>query len=170
MAYWINKKGGDSAQKAPKAGGQKGGKEEKKGQQVKRIDNLRVSQKLRIRLRSLGAPQEYTFVTRDLSATGVFVVCPRIDQYPFQPSSTLLEAFLELKGDQGDMETVSFLARIARMVQESPVSAGAGGAPARGFGLRIVQISQDHRQTLETFITKHGSAPDPLAVEMGQAV
>jgi len=170
MAYWINKRGGDvTTAKQQNTGGQKGAKEDKKNSQIKRIDNLRVNQKLRIRLRSVGVAQEHSFVTRDLSATGVFVMCTAIERYPFQPGSTLLEAFLDLKAD-GGVETITFLARIARIVNEPKNVDESGAVPNRGFGLRIVQISFEQRQILETFITLHGSVTDPLSVELGQAV
>jgi hypothetical protein len=125
-------------------------KDDKKSAPPKRIDNLRIAQKLQISLRSLGTGNEYHFQTKDLSATGMFVICSDHKRYPFLVSSTLLETIVQLNAG-GDSETFELrcLCKIARIVD----------GQVKGFGVRIIQISPDQKQTLEQFIAKHGS-PD----------
>jgi hypothetical protein len=160
MAFWIRKKGEEGEGNAPDAGvsslkpSRK--KDDKKDNKPKRIDNLRIPQQLRVTLRSLGSPNEFVFLTKDLSATGAFVLCTNFQRYPFQQASTLLDCVVELKvPDSNDMHRLVFLAKIARVVEAQ----GEGASGISGFGVRIVQITQDQRQTLESFIQRHG-APD----------
>ena len=101
MAFWIRKKGeedggGDADSGASSLKPSKK-KDDKKDNKPKRIDNLRIPQQLRITLRSLGSPNEYVFLTKDLSATGAFVLCSNFKRYPFQLTSTLLDCMVELK-------------------------------------------------------------------------
>lgn len=160
MAFWIRKKGeegegseGESSASALKPAKKK---DEKKENKPKRIDNLRIPQQLRITLRSLGSPNEYVFLTKDLSATGAFVLCSHFKRYPFQQATTLLDCAVELKvPETGETYKLCFLAKIARVVEAK----GEGALSISGFGVRIVQISQDQRIFLESFIQRHG-APD----------
>ena len=160
MAFWIRKKGeedgsgdadsGTSSLKPSKK------KDDKKDNKPKRIDNLRIPQQLRITLRSLGSPNEYVFLTKDLSATGAFVLCSNFKRYPFHLTSTLLDCMVELKvPETEDIYRLSFLAKIARIVEAQ----GQGATAISGFGVRIVQISMEQRTFLESFIQRHG-APD----------
>jgi hypothetical protein len=161
MAFWIRKKGEEG--EGGKDGEASAGslkptkkKDEKKENKPKRIDNLRIPQQLRVTLRSLGSPNEFVFLTKDLSATGAFVLCSNFKRYPFQQTSTLLDCVVELKVPEAE-ETyrLTFLAKIARVVEAK----GEGALSISGFGVRIVQISQDQRVFLESFIQRHG-APD----------
>lgn len=148
MAFWAKKKETETEKKETGATNLLKKKEEKKGAPPKRIDNLRIAQKLQISLRSLGTGNEYHFLTKDLSATGMFVLCSDHKRYPFQVQSTLLETIVLLKAEN-DNETyiLNCLCKIARIV-EGQVS---------GFGVRIVQIAPEQRTLLEQFIAKHGS-------------
>lgn len=151
MAFWAKKKPDQEADKKDTgAANLLKKKDEKKGAPPKRIDNLRIAQKLHISLKSLGTGNEYHFLTKDLSATGMFVLCSDHKRYPFQVQSTLLETIIQLNAGEGS-ETFELrcLCKIARIV-EGQVS---------GYGVRIVQISGEQRQVLEQFIAKHGS-PD----------
>jgi|GEM_PF-656612 len=158
MAFWIRKKGEEGEGEANSASALKPTKkkDDKKDNKPKRIDNLRIPQHLRITLRSLGSPNEFVFHTKDLSATGAFVLCAVFKRYPFQQQSTLLDASVELKEPDSDEVTkLQFLAKIARVVEAQ----GQGASSISGFGIRIVQISQEQRATLEGFIQRNGS-PD----------
>lgn len=160
MAFWIKKPtDGTEAprpdEKSPLTEGKKGKKEDAKPQ-IKRIDNLRIPERLRVHLKSLGTQNVCTFWTKDLSATGAFVLCQDFHSYPFQTASTILEAVVELK-DPITLEVTDLplLAKIARVVEAH----GAGASSISGFGIRIVQMEFRGRQVLETFIESHGK-PD----------
>jgi hypothetical protein len=159
MAFWIKKKGEEGSEPEAAAGNSlkpARKKEEKKDNKPKRIDNMRIPQQLRISLRSLGSPNEFVFLTKDLSATGAFVLCPNIKRYPFQQQSTLLDCAVDLKEPKSDeIHRLQFLAKIARVVEAQ----GEGASAISGFGIRIVQISNELRSLLESFIQRHG-APD----------
>ncbi len=151
MAFWAKKKPeNETEKKETGANSLLKKKDEKKGAPPKRIDNLRIAQKLQISLKSLGTGSEYHFLTKDLSATGMFVICNDHKRFPFQPQSTLLETIIQLKaGESAENHELKCLCKIARIV-EGQVS---------GYGMRIVQIAPEQRQALEQFIAKHGS-PD----------
>ena len=157
MAFWIKKKNEESPEtdKDNSAASQnKKKKEEKKGTPPKRLDNLRIPQQLKIVLRSVGAPNEYPFLTKDLSATGAFVLCPNFRRYPFQHTSTILDAVVELRSpDSSEINRLQFLAKIARVVEAH----GEGASQISGFGIRIIQISMDQRNLLESFIARNGA-------------
>ena len=159
MAFWIRKKNDEGQEDEAESGNAlrpNKKKDEKKENKPKRIDNMRIPQSLKITLRSLGAPNEYIFTTKDLSATGAFVLCSKFAAYPFIPQSTLLECAVELKEpDTGEFHKLNFLAKVARVVEAK----GEGATHISGFGIRIVQISQELRLLLELFIQRHGS-PD----------
>lgn len=153
MAFWAKKKAGNEADKKDaNSTNLLKKKDEKKGGPPKRIDHLRIARKLHIKLRSLGTGNEYHFLTKDLSATGMLVLCSDHKRYPFQVQSTLLETVIQLQA-VGESETheLRCLCKIARLVD----------GKVTGFGVRIVQISPEQRQALEQFISKHGS-PDNL--------
>lgn len=163
MAFWIKKNGedengekhGDSLNPLKK---NKGKKDEQK-QQIKRVDNLRIPQNLVIYLKSIGTQNSFKFMTKDLSATGAFVLCQNFHSYPFQTQSTILDAFVELLDpDTGKVTGLNFLAKIARVVEAH----GEGATHISGFGVRIVQMDFRERQILEQFIASHGT-PDPHA-------
>lgn len=151
MAFWAKKKPeNETEKKETGVNSLLKKKDEKKGAPPKRIDNLRIAQKLQISLKSLGTGSEYHFLTKDLSATGMFVICNDHKRFPFQPQSTLLETIIQLKaGESSENHELKCLCKIARIV-EGQVS---------GYGMRIVQIAPEQRQALEQFIAKHGS-PD----------
>jgi hypothetical protein len=44
---------------------------------------------------------------------------------------------------------------------------GVGQNEERGFGIRIVQISPEHRLMLESFVSAHGTVDGSLAPEVG---
>jgi hypothetical protein len=151
MAFWVRKKAdNESEKKEAGASHLLKKKEEKKNLPPKRIDNLRIAQKLHVSLKSLGTSNEYHFLTKDLSATGMFVLCADHKRYPFQMQSTLIETRVLLKAD-GEPETheLHCLCKIARLVD----------GQVKGFGVRIIQITSEQRHLLEQFIAKHGS-PD----------
>lgn len=151
MAFWAKKKPeNETEKKETGANSLLKKKDEKKGAPPKRIDNLRIAQKLQISLKSLGTGNEYHFLTKDLSATGMFVLCNDHKRFPFQPQSTLLETVIQLKaGESSDVHELKCLSKIARIVE----------GQVCGYGMRIVQIAPEQRQALEQFIAKHGS-PD----------
>lgn len=156
MSIWISKK---IPERSIEEKDSELTKKKEKIHQTKRIDNLRIPQQLKINLKSLGTHTSHTFLTKDLSATGVFVMCKDATQYPFQPQSTILQATVEgVNGD--DNFQLQFLGKIARVVSEP------NGAQPSGFGLRIIQISFEHRQMLETFIARHGSPENPAKDEV----
>lgn len=159
MAFWLKKEN--------KADGSKDlenlSQNEKKLKklQSKRIDNLRIPQQLKILLKSLGSQTEFPFLTKDLSATGAFVLCSNFKRYPFQLNSTLLDATVELKDeDYPDGQMIQFIAKIARIVEAH----GEGSTTISGFGIRIVQISNDSKFKLDQFIAKHGH-PEAIATD-----
>jgi hypothetical protein len=159
MAFWIRKKTDEPSQdEEESANALKNSKkkDDRKENKPKRIDNMRIPQSLKISLRSLGAPNEYLFTTKDLSATGAFVLCSNFANYPFIPLSTLLDCTVELnEPETGETHRLKFLAKVARVVEAK----GEGATQISGFGIRIVQISQELRLLLELFIQRHGS-PD----------
>ena len=168
MAFWIKKPGEETAD--ADSDGKKnaldssGQKKDNQKQTAKRIDNLRIPERLRIHLRSFGTPNVYTFWTRDLSATGAFVLCLDFRSYPFQPSSTIIEARVELNDPvTHEVVNLEFMARVARVLEAH----GAGASQISGFGLRIIQMDFNQRQILESFIASHGK-PDASLTKEGQ--
>ncbi len=156
MAFWIKKREIDKGEneKESESSGKDKKKDEKKGAAAKRIDNLRIPQQLRIHLKSLGTQNEYAFLTKDLSATGAFVICTDVKRYPFQTTSTLLDACVELKTQESVGSTkLHFICKIARVVEGDPLNARV----TSGFGIRIIQIAHEQRQILEQFIARHGA-------------
>ncbi|MFZ9521214.1 MAG: PilZ domain-containing protein [Silvanigrellaceae bacterium] len=159
MAFWAKKKADvETEKKDSVANSLLKKKDEKKSAPPKRIDNLRIAQKLQISLKSLGTGSEYHFLTKDLSATGMFVLCSDHKRYPFQVQSTLLETIIQLKAGDDEATELRCLCKIARIV-EGQVS---------GFGVRIVQISPEQRTVLEQFIAKHGSPDNFVPYSGGQ--
>lgn len=167
MAFWIKSGSKEKSEQEREAesGGllKKKAKDEKKElAKPKRIDNLRIPQQLHISLQSLGTSNEYIFQTKDLSATGAFVICHEVKAYPFQTTSTILEARIELKHHTEEpQEQIQFLAKIARIVEFVEEDA-LPQSKTPGFGIRIVMIGDDDRRTLESFIARHGQV-DPAA-------
>lgn len=152
MAFWAKKKTDSESEKKDSGNNLLKKKDDKKGAPPKRIDNLRIAQKLNITLKSLGTGNEYRFLTKDLSATGMFVLCNEHKRYPFIPQSTLIETIVNLEAT-GDTEShqLRCLCKIMRIVEATVQS------PLSGYGMRIVQISLDQKNALEQFIAKHGS-------------
>lgn len=172
MAFWLkkdmDKQTDPNENKEIEKSLQKSSEDKKK--QARRIDNLRIPQQLRITMRSLGTQSEYPFHTKDLSATGAFVLCNQLKHYPFIVTSTILDCRVELKEFESlggsDMRTgdgptyIKFMAKIARVVEAH----GEGSTAISGFGIRIVQISNEFRNLLEGFIAQHGHVdPSELA-------
>jgi hypothetical protein len=161
MAFWIKRPGDDSLDPdllEKKTGLEKPGKKDDAKNIPKRIDNLRIPERLGIQLRSFGTQNVYSFWTKDLSATGAFVLCLDFGVYPFQPSSTIIEATVELRDPvTNEVHNLPFMAKVARVVEAH----GAGAALISGFGLRIIHMDFGERQVLETFIASHGK-PDSL--------
>jgi len=155
MAFWAKKKpDAETEKKDSTPNNLLKKKDDKKGAPPKRIDNLRIAQKLHISLKSLGTGNDYHFLTRDLSATGMFVLCSDHKRYPFIPQTTLLESKILLEaGDGTEAVELHCLCKIMRIVEGQ----GPNGAANSGFGVRIVQIAAEQRQALEQFISKHGS-------------
>lgn len=157
MAFWIKKTSdGTEAPRSDETSPLAAGKKEDPKLQIKRIDNLRIAERLRMHLKSLGSQNVCTFWTKDLSATGAFVLCQDFRSYPFQTASTILEAVVELKNPAtNEVTELAFLAKIARVVEAH----GAGASSISGFGIRIIQMEFRDRQLLEAFIQSHGK-PD----------
>ncbi|MEN9824274.1 MAG: hypothetical protein RI953_19 [Pseudomonadota bacterium] len=159
MAFWAKKKAEVETEK--KDNGTNNllkKKDEKKSAPPKRIDNLRIAQKLQISLKSLGTGNEYHFLTKDLSATGMFVLCSDHKRYPFHVQSTLLETVIQLKAGDDEAIELRCLCKIARLVE----------GQVTGFGVRIVQISPEQKVVLEQFIAKHGSPDNFVPYSGGQ--
>lgn len=156
MAFWIKRPGDEGSEPEldnKKLAPDKAAKKEDAKNLPKRIDNLRVPERLKVHLRSFGTQNTYSFWTKDLSATGAFVLCLDFTNYPFQPASTVLEATIELRDPiSGDVHNLNFLAKVARVVEAH----GVGAALISGFGLRIIQMDFGERQVLETFIASYG--------------
>lgn len=176
MAFWAKKKVDNEAEKRDALSHNLlKKKDDKKGAPPKRIDNLRIAQKLSITLKSLGTGNEYHFLTKDLSSTGMFVLCSDHKRYPFVVGSTLIETVVHLQAENdnsSEIHRLHCLCKIARMVEAS----GPNGAS--GFGVRIIQIAPEERAALENFIATHGSPenfvpysgggaePEPLPPEL----
>lgn len=176
MAFWAKKKVDNEADKRDSlTNNLLKKKDEKKGAPPKRIDNLRIAQKLSITLKSLGTGNEYHFLTKDLSATGMFVLCTDHKRYPFVVGSTLIETVVNLQAENdtsGEVHRLQCLCKIARMVEASGPNGNSG------FGVRIIQITAEERTALESFIATHGSPenfvpysgggaePEPLPPEL----
>lgn len=155
MAFWLKKEAQKNERENPAENNALDKKKnaDKKDMKAKRIDNLRIPQQLRISLKSLGSQTEFPFLTKDLSATGAFVLCSDFKRYPFQLTSTILDAQVELRGNDGsEVMTIGFLAKVARIVEAH----GEGSTAISGFGIRIIQISSEYKQKLENFIARHG--------------
>lgn len=155
MAFWLKKENAQKAEAAPAEANalEKKKAGDKKEQKAKRIDNLRIPQQLRVVLKSLGSQTEFPFLTKDLSATGAFVLCADFKRYPFNLASTILEATVELKSPEyPEVTPISFLAKVARIVEAH----GEGAGSLNGFGIRIIQISAEYKIKLENFIGRHG--------------
>ena len=155
MAFWAKKKvDNESDKREALTNNLLKKKDEKKGAPPKRIDNLRIAQKLNITLKSLGTGNEYNFLTKDLSATGMFVLCTDHKRYPFIVGSTLIETVVHLQAENdtsGEVHKLQCLCKIARMVEASGPNGNSG------FGVRIIQIAPEERTALEGFIATHGS-------------
>lgn len=166
MSFWIR---GNQAGKGD-ANGEHGSqskikrKDEKKTSQVKRFDNLRITHQLPVVIRSVGTRADFSFVTKDLSVSGAFVKCDKMHSYPFQISSTILECEVDL-GPQSNPPhaKVEFLSRIARVVEV----VGGGQNEELGFGIRIVQISPEHRMLLENYVSMHGTVDGSIPFDIG---
>jgi hypothetical protein len=166
MSFWIKKNTPnktDSGREQENAAARKK-KDEKRAQNAKRLDNLRIPHQLPIQVKGIGTRTEYPFLTRDLSSSGAFVVCPDFWNYPFQPSSTILDCAVELRSpNQIEKPRIHFLAKIARVVE----SAGSEAGVTEGFGIRILQISMEHRHLLENYIGTHGTPDASLQDQRG---
>jgi len=153
MAFWAKKKPEvETDKKEAVTNNLLKKKDEKKNATPKRIDNLRIAQKLNVSLKSLGTGNEYHFLTKDLSATGMFVLCTEHKRYPFLVQSTLIETVVHLQANESEeLHELRCLCKIARIVE------GSGANPVSGFGVRLIQIAPEQRLALEQFIAKHGS-------------
>lgn len=92
--------------------------------------------------------REYVFRTRDLSKNGVFLYTKVAHLYPFKVGSTLT---LELYDYD---KFLSCKCVIARVVE--PGSAESDHYPT-GFGVRIVDISDEDREHLTSMIDRAGT-------------
>lgn len=92
-----------------------------------------------------GADREFVFRTRDLSKNGLFLYTKVAHIYPFKVGSTLT---LELYDYD---QFVSCKVVVVRVVE--PSSAEADKYPT-GFGVRIVDIDDGNRETLEALISR----------------
>lgn len=171
MAFWLKKDGKNEKEPKEIEGVVQGGDKKSKKMQSKRIDNLRIPQQLRVTLKSLGSQTEFPFLTKDLSATGAFVLCSDFNRYPFQLNSTILDVMVELRDtDFPDAVPIHFLAKIARIVEAH----GEGSTTISGFGIRIIQMGNDTKHKLDAFVAKHGhpelipGASDDIAVTESQ--
>jgi hypothetical protein len=154
MAFWIRKNVPLKSEQGKENDGRKR-KDEKSRQQVKRLDNLRISHKLPVIIKSLGSRNEFSFVTKDLSSSGLFALCGNLSDYPFQQTSTILDCEVDLGAQSHPpYAKVRFLGKIARIMD-----GGAADGDMPGFGIRIVQISHESRVVLENYISAHGT-PD----------
>lgn len=169
MAFWMRKSRTGKAEPEPVESAKRR-KDEKKVATLKRIDNLRIPQECDIKIKSLGSRNGHQFKTKDLSASGAFVFCEDIRDFPFQQTATILECLVTLRPHEGaEAVFVQFLAKIARVVEpadvvpldDAPESEHKllAGRQYPGFGIRIVQISPDQRYILENYIARHGT-PD----------
>jgi hypothetical protein len=92
-----------------------------------------------------GADREFVFRTRDLSKTGVFLYTKVAHLYPFKVGSTLT---LELYDYD---KFLSCKCVVARVVE--PGSAESDHYPT-GFGVRIVDISDEDREHLVSMLAR----------------
>jgi hypothetical protein len=163
MAFWIRKNVPSKSEQGKENDSRKR-KDEKARQQVKRLDNLRIPHKLPVVIKSLGSRNEFSFVTKDLSSSGLFALCSNLSDYPFQQTSTILDCEVDLGvHSHPPYAKIRFLGKIARIMELGTVD---GDMP--GFGVRIVQISHEARVILENYISAHGT-PDlnnPNLVDM----
>lgn len=159
MAFWIRKNAPNKSDqgKESESGMARKRKEEKTRQQVKRLDNLRIPHQLPVLLRSLGSRNDFSFVTKDLSSSGMFVLCPNFQNYPFQAASTILDCEVNLGAQSHPPHSkIRFFGKIARVTEESDAQREG---QSMGFGVRIVQIAHEARIILENYISAHGT-PD----------
>lgn len=147
MALWMRQAHVNKPEKKDNKDSQ--AKQERPKQQTRRLDNLRIYKSLKIQTKSLGTRTEHHFVTNDLSSTGAFILCENASKQPFLLNSTLLECKLEIFDEQQKPFWISFLAKLARFVEET-------NQEHKGFGIRIVQISQDSKYYLEQYIDHNG--------------
>jgi hypothetical protein len=97
------------------------------------------------------AGQELVFRTRDLSEHGLFLYTKVARAYPFKVGSTL---DLELYDHDGQVTCKCVVARVVE-----PGSAESATYPS-GFGLRIIDCSDDARAALRTMIERIRSQGD----------
>lgn len=91
------------------------------------------------------AGQELVFRTRDLSAHGLFLYTKVARAYPFKVGSTLE---LDLYDHDGQVTCKCVVVRVVE-----PGSAESSSYPS-GFGLRIVDCSDDARAALHAMIER----------------
>ncbi len=163
MAFWIRKNVPLKSEQGKDSDSRKR-KDDKTRQQVKRLDNLRIPHKLPLVIKSLGSRNEFSFVTKDLSSSGLFALCNNLSDYPFQQASTILDCEVDLGAQSIPPYTkIRFFGKIARIMD-----GGTADDDLPGFGVRIVQISHEFRVVLENYIAAHGT-PDlnnPSFVDM----
>lgn len=149
MVYWMQKNKTEVIQEPENTT-----QNDEKSSREKRLDNLRVYHTLDVELNSIGNKEKYSYKTRDISASGIFLPNRDFKSLPFLVNSTLICADLCLKKHpktQND-EKISFIAKVARVVY--PDQSFPKITP--GLGLRMVQISEKERTLLNTYVAHYG--------------
>ena len=152
MAFWIRKQAGRVEERSQALSKNRGNtdKSKKDSSNRTRLNAMRVSERQKVTISSFGSPLQYEFTTRDISTTGVFILCNDLEPYPFQQTSTMLDCMLHLP--EGHSK-VRFMAKIARILYNSPESEQSEA----GVGLKIVQLLREDLKVLEQFIMQRAN-------------
>ena len=90
-------------------------------------------------VKSIGMRSGHEFVTKNISAGGVFIAARTGDSYPFDVGSMV---DIELNLTKFDCRVISFLGKIAHDNHG-------------GFGIKIIQIDEAQQNILAEFVKEH---------------
>ena len=122
------------------------------GRDLRKSRRINLSQKINIKLGSVGSDMKYQLTAKNISSVGFFLEFAEPHRFPFN-SASLMEVWIDLT----DKDQIFFNGKLARVVYPEDDLASISGA---GIGIKIVQISPEHQQVLDDFIVAHAGEED----------
>lgn len=123
----------------------------------RRVIRIILTDPCKVVIGSIGNNIRYEMITQNISSTGFFLKFDKPGRFPFGVSS-IMEVWLELEPGN----TIFFNGKLARKVNKGDPSEAETGT---GIGIRIVQISKDHEDSLRKFIEKRASEEESENLE-----
>lgn len=110
----------------------------------RKVLRVKLERPLKVIMGSIGSDVKYDLLTNDISPNGFFLDFEAPGRFPFNPSS-IMEVWLYLE----ENDEIFFNGKMARVVYPSE---SLNGENRPGIAIRIIQIGDDEKRRLATFI------------------